>query len=332
MVSSRDVAKYAGVSQSTVSRVLNNPDKVSKPIVDRVTEAMKALNYRPNNIARSLVSNQTKTIALISGPLHNPFFVDTTTAIVNYAASRGYNTTVHFENHGDHMSVYETVLSQQVDGIVLSSIFINDPIYEELKESGIPFVMFNRRHHAGGHFVEIDNYQAGVIGAEHLVSLGHTAIAWVGGPTKASTFLGRFEGFSDTLIKNGIPVLETLTAETDTTEQDVIRAVDAFFSGENKPTGIFAATDSMAIFIMDYLLKAGLRIPDDVSVCGIDNLGIAAHESFQLTSVGSCSDEHMGLLAIKSLLEVIEGQDEPADEKQITLEPKLYTRRTTSKR
>jgi len=330
MVSSRDVAKYAGVSQPTVSRVLNNPSKVSQPIVDNVRKAMKDLNYRPNNIARSLVSNRTKTIALVSGPLHNPFFVDTTTAIVNYAASKGYYTTVHFENHYDNMSIYETVLSQQVDGIVLSSIFINDPIFDELKKSGKPFVMFNRRHETGGHFVELDNHQAGVIGAEHLVSLGHKAIAWIGGTTEASTFLGRLEGFRDKLKNNGIQLNKDFILQTDTTEKDIHRAIQQLFLRRNKPTAIFAATDSIAIFVIDCLLKMGFSIPEEISICSVDNLGISAHESLQLTSIGHNSNKSMGLIAIQNLIKIIENQRKLEDEQQITLEPELYLRQTTS--
>ena len=98
MVSSKDVAKHVGVSQTTVYRVLNMPQTVKKPTLDKVMKAIDELNYIPNGHARSLVQNKTNTIALLSGPLHNPFFVDTTTAIVNYANEKGFRVNVQFVN------------------------------------------------------------------------------------------------------------------------------------------------------------------------------------------------------------------------------------------
>ncbi|GAK09860.1 LacI-family transcriptional regulator [Geomicrobium sp. JCM 19038] len=163
MVSSKDVAKRAGVSQPTVSRVINGSTNVNKATIEKVQRAMEELNYRPNLIARSLKQQKTKSIALISGALHNPFFVDSTTTIVNAAKAHGYRTLVYFEEQGNNGAVYEEVLKQQVDGIVLSSIFIDDPVFKELEHSKIPFVMFNRRHQTGGNFVEIDNEQAGCL-------------------------------------------------------------------------------------------------------------------------------------------------------------------------
>ena len=203
MPSSKDVAKLAGVSQSTVSRVLNTPEKVDRVKYEKVIEAMKELNYRPNSIARSLVKKQTKSIALISGPLHNPFFVETTTSIVNYSKLRGYNVNVHFENFGDNMSVYKDVLEREVDGIILSSILYNDPIFPELKKQNIPFIMFNRKHKEPGNYVEMDNIQAGRIATEHLIELNHQNIICIGGPSNMTTFQGRYEGFRQVMEENG---------------------------------------------------------------------------------------------------------------------------------
>lgn len=329
MASSKDVAKTAGVSQSTVSRVLNDPSKVNADTVAKVQKAMKTLNYRPNLIARSLKQQKTKSIALITGHLHNPFFVDTTMAIVEYAKQQGYHTLVYFEDQGDNVSVYEEVLKQQVDGIILSSIFLEDPIYKELEASGVPFVMFNRRHEAGGSFVEIDNEKAGTLAANHLLKLGHTRIAWIGGQTLASTFQGRLEGYKKAMQAVNHEIDLEWIKETDTTEASVREAVDSLLLLDNKPTAIFAATDSMALFCQNYLMKMGYAIPDNFSICGMDNIDITAHAGIQMTTITHDSKKPMGLHAIEHLIYMMEEEQDPIQEMTLTLQPQLIIRHTT---
>ncbi|SDI05894.1 LacI family DNA-binding transcriptional regulator [Alteribacillus bidgolensis] len=330
MVSSKDVAKRAGVSQSTVSRVLNDSPSVSKDNIEKVTKAMKDLNYRPNSIARSLVSKQTKTLALISGPLHNPFFVETTTSIVNYANEKGYKMNVFFENMGDNMSVYESVLSMQLDGLILSSIFMDDPIYEELQSLNIPFVMFNRKHNKGGNFVEIDNEKAGKMAADHLIDLGHEKIGYIGGPLYTSTFYGRYTGFRKEIEKR-TALDQALIHETDTSEEAVREAVLKMMGRKHKPTAIFAATDAIAIFAIDTLKELGYGIPEDISICGMDNVRMARHHAFELTTIGHETDKNLGRLGIEHLIELIEDSDDPKEQVRITMDPILYQRKTTCK-
>lgn len=330
MVSSEDVAKRAGVSQSTVSRVLNTPAKVSKHTYEKVVQAMEELHYRPNSVARSLVNQETKSIALISGPLHNPFFTETTTAIVAHAIQKGYHTNVHFENFGDNMSVYNDVLSHQVDGIILSSILYHDSIFDELTKLKIPFMMFNRKHRRGGNYVEMDNHAAAKIAADHLLELGHRDIAWIGGSLEMSTFDGRYRGFMDGLRERDVTVPEELIHITDTSRDAVQKVTESIMARKKRATAIFAATDSIALFIMDYLLSKGYSIPEDISLIGIDNVQWSAHHAFQLTTVGLQEAQSMGLVAIKNLLHILEKQ-ETANPVQITLKPMLFQRKTTKR-
>ncbi|WP_175614967.1 LacI family DNA-binding transcriptional regulator [Piscibacillus halophilus] len=329
MVSSKDVAKFAGVSQSTVSRVLNNPRLVDAKTFEKVTKAMKELNYRPNSIARSLVKQQTQSIALISGPLHNPFFVETTTSIVNYSKERGYNVNVHFENFGDNMAVYQDVLNQKVDGIILSSILYEDPIYEELIKSEVPFIMFNRKHKKNGHYVEMDNVQAGRIATEHLLSLNHRKIVWIGGPLSMTTFKGRFDGFKEVMLEKGIEVSDHNCKTTDTSKSDIKKVLQEVLAVKERPTAIFAATDSIAIYLIDLLIEKGYRVPDDISVIGVDNIALSQHNSFQLTTVGMEEEKDLGRIAIEHLIEII--NEAPPDFINKTYKNKLYNRSTTKK-
>ncbi|MDG0791222.1 LacI family transcriptional regulator [Cohnella ginsengisoli] len=142
MISSIDVAKKAGVSQATVSRVLNNPQSVKPETRMKVQQAMEQLQYVPNLIARSLVTNTTRTIALISGSLQNGFFAETTDSIVQFAKHKGYKTLVYFEDENKIPDLFDLIMSSKVDGVLLSLIKLDDPLVEQLERVKVPCVFF----------------------------------------------------------------------------------------------------------------------------------------------------------------------------------------------
>lgn len=209
---------------------------------------------------------------------------------------------------------------------MLSSIFIDDPIFKELEHSKIPFVMFNRRHQAGGNFVEIDNEQAGALATNHLLELGHSKIAWIGGPTNCSTFHGRLLGYKKALGEMG---RTSWIKETDTTESDVIIAVDQLLATDEPPTAIFAATDAMALSCQNHLMNKGYRIPEDVSICGMDDIPMSRHAAIQLTTVTHVATKPMGQFAVEHLLHLIDSPKAVSETMQVTLKPKLIARHSS---
>lgn len=327
MVSSKDVAKYAGVSQTTVSRVLNTPERVKKPTLDKVLKAIKELNYVPDANARSLVQQKTKTIALLSGPLHNPFFVDTTTAIVNYATDQGYKVNVQFVNDKNLTEAYETAIGSKVDGVILSCILYDDPIFDRLKEMNIPFITYNRKHKKNEQFVEIDNFQAGYLSAKHLIDQHHTRLAWVGGPLTVSTFKYRFEGFLQACNDYGIELSEKHIIHTDTSKKYCFDALEVLMSLKKKPTAISTGSDSIALNMLDHATKIGITVPESLSIIGIDNVELSQHGLIQLSTVGSVSERNLGLLAIEKLLKLIENKKKSCN--SITESVKVFPRSTT---
>lgn len=331
MVSSKDVARIAGVSQATVSRVLNQPHKVTPVTREKVLGVIKRLDYRPNSIARSLVSNKTKSIALVSGQLHNPFFAESTTSIVRFANSKGFSVNVHFDDLGDNFNVYQDVLNQQVDGIILSSILYNDPVYDNLMNQNVPFVMFNRKHKNKGNFIEIDNFKAGYLAAECLIENNHQEIVWIGGALTTSTFYNRHRGYLSALNKYNLPIKEENTVITDTTEKDVHKKTIEVIARKDRPTAIFAATDSIAFYIMDILIRQGYKIPQDISIIGIDNVNHSAHGSIQLSTVGTVDNDNIGRLAIEYLIDLINNKDKSLGAIQKTIDTKLMNRKTIRK-
>lgn len=327
MVSSKDVAKFAGVSQTTVSRVLNAPETVKEKTRQRVLDAIETLNYHPNAIARSLVSNSTRSIALVSGPLHNPFFADSVTAIIQFARLQGYQVTVHFEDLGSNESVFESLAKSKVDGMILSSIYLEDPIFSKLSRFGVPFVFFNRKPVEPSHFVEIDNVQAGRLGARHLLDLGHRHIAWVGGPQTMSTFAGRYAGFREVMNENGYVTKPSWTVVTDTSPQHIHKQMIRLLKEKEKPTAIFAATDSIAIYVLDVLKSMGYRVPEDISVLGIDNVTWSSHSSFNLTTIGATYPKNLGQIGVETLFSIMESPSEKWIQKTIPVH--LIPRGTT---
>jgi len=329
VASSKDVAKYAGVSQTTVSRVLNNPELVKKPTLEKVQKAIKELNYIPNAQARSLVQKRTGTIALLSGPLHNPFFVDTTSAIVKYANEKGYRVNVQFVNDLNLSEAYSNAFELKVDGIILSCILYDDPIFDTLKQLDIPFITYNRKHKSNEFFVEIDNFNAGYLSATHMIELGHQKIAWVGGPLTISTFNNRFEGFLEALNHSGLSPSSDFIVHTDTTKQEITNAFKQLMQREDRPTAICAATDSLAINLIDIAKQENISVPHDISIMGIDNVELSQHGLINLTTVGSITGVNLGYLAINKLIELIENKNNSCV--QITEAVRIFHRSTTQK-
>ena len=332
MVSSKDVAKLAGVSQATVSRVMNQPDKVKPETRKKVLQAMEQLNYKPNLIARSLITNSTRTIALISGSLNNQFFVETTHAIIHLATKHNYQTIVFFEDEARSKEILDIVMGNKVDGILMSNITLNDPLFEEIKQSNIPYLFFNRRPSKGGNYVVLDNLLAGKLITQHLLDLGHERIAYISGGLNLSTFYERKKGFEQTMQQRKIPIDPDLVWVINPIDEEVEKATWYLMHHDHPPTGIIYATDAMALVGMDTLMSMGYQIPEDISIAAIDNNKISAHHAIQLTTV-SHRKFSMGEIAVETLIQMIESdQSKLKMPKQIVLKPEIIIRKTTASR
>ncbi|GGG14623.1 LacI family transcriptional regulator [Lysinibacillus alkalisoli] len=325
MVSSKDVAIQAGVSQATVSRVLNHPDRVQAKTRDKVQAAIETLKYVPNAHARSLVQDKTKLITLLSGPLYNPFFVETTSAIVNYANKKGYQVNVQFVQDDELALAYATAIQTKVAGMILSCVFLEDAIFEQLTHMSIPFITYNRKHARNEYFVEIDNKQAGYLAAQHLQRLGHKRIAFIGGSQKVSTFHDRFIGVKQALGT----LLPELVIHNTADKEEVAKAYAQLMQLPTPPTAIVCGADSIALAVMDVAYKAQVKIPEELSIIGIDNVEDSRHGAIQLTTVGSISERNLGLVAIQELIKMIENEKKPCI--QITESVKVFSRSTTQR-
>lgn len=327
MVSSKDIAKKAFVSQSTVSRVINNPETVSISKRKKVEKVMKELNFIPDSVARSLVKNKTNQITLISGTLNNPFFVESTRIIVKYAYQQGYTVNVFFEEDFNKDYLYDKAFSQKTDGIILSSMYYESEHIERLFQINVPYIMFNRKHIKGGNFVEINNKEAGFKGVKYLTSKGHKDIHFFSGELNKSTFLGRYLGFCKGMRQFHKVSEEENISITEQTPESIETELIKVLSSKKKVTAIFAATDMIALTIINYLHRLNYEIPKDIAIMGIDNTEALSHNSFSLTSIGPANN-HLSFIAIKHLFDQINENEKDKHTIQKTIPCKIYNRKT----
>jgi len=330
-VTVRDVARAAGVSASTVSRVLNGYADIRDETRRRVLQAAQELGYQPNHVARSMVLKKTFTLGLVVSDLSNPFYGETARIIT--ATARQFNYEVFVCNTYDDPHVLaqsiRALRMRRVDGILCGSAQLGDPVLEELVVSGFPLVMYNRKiDHPASHYIVLDNERAGYCATEHLLSLGHTAIAFVAGHSRTSTARDRQQGYLSALKRWGIPVNPSYIRYGGYDQWRASVVVQELMGGPDPPTALVCANDVMALGALDAVLRAGLRVPENVSIVGVDDIEVAGHQAISLTTVAQNKQE-MGRLAVEKLVALIDGKiDHPL---RIVLPPHLIVRGTTGR-
>lgn len=330
-VTVREVARLAGVSPSTVSRVLNNYVDLRPETRRRVLEAAQKLGYQPNHVARSMVLKRTFTLGLVVSDLANPFYGETARIITQTAHQLNYEVIVC--NTEDDVALLrrsvDALRSRRVDGIICGSAFLNDPVFGELVDSGFPCIFYNRKiDHENSHYIVLDNEAAGLEATKHLISLGHKRIAFVAGHPSTSTARDRQLGYMQALQEHGLPVDAAYIRYGGYDQLRASVVVQELLSAPNRPTGIVCANDVMALGALDGAMSVGLQVPEDVSVVGFDDIEVAGLRRVSLTTVAQNKVE-MSRLAVEKLVEIIEGRiDYPL---RITLRPNLLVRSTSDR-
>ncbi len=287
LVTSLDVARLAGVSQSAVSRVFTPGASVSKKTAEKVRKAADELGYRRNNLARSLITGQSRIIGLVVGYLNNQFYPDALEKLSNALQKRGYHVLVFMAENRDEdvSSVLEEILDYQVDGIVMASVAMSSQLAERCEAAGTPVVLFNRSQDDDRlSAVTSDNFAGGRRLAEFLCAGGHHRIAHIAGWEQASTQRDREAGFMVGLKAGG----QTLFAREvgNYSIETAKEATRRLFQIKPYPDALFVANDHMAFAVLEVLrLELGLSIPEDVSVVGYDDVPLSAWPSFDLTTI-----------------------------------------------
>ena len=282
-----DVAKLAGVSQAAVSRVFTPGASVSEDTRNKVMLAAKQLRYRPNVIARSLVSNSTNIIALVVKRFTNPFYAHMIQDFTRALQEQGYWTLVFNIAENEELDdALPTALQYRVDGVIITSATLSSKLAEECARSGTPVVLFNRYVDDGHtHVVSCDNIAGGRLVADALVDAGHKRFAFVAGEESSSTNRDRENGFASRLKERGCELTYRESANEYSYEMGFAAAKRLLERGEC-PDAVFCANDLIAMGVMDFARhELNIRIPEDLSVVGFDDIPSAAWLSYDLTTV-----------------------------------------------
>jgi LacI family transcriptional regulator len=314
-VNLEEIARLAGVSRSTVSRVVNGDRRVSPAVRERVEEIIRVHNYHPNAAARSLASRRTRIIGLlipheIRVLFRDPFFPILTQGVADVCNEYDLNLTMLMETTDDRISshrLYERVIrGRHVDGVVIASSVVEDPIIGRLQEDKFPFVLVGRHPHHEVSFVDVDNRSGARDAVTHLISHGRRRIAVITGPTNMIAAIDRYAGYVTGLQEAGRVPDPAFTIYSDFTRRGGYRAMQELLSRPNgMPDAVFVASDAMASGALQALRDAGLRVPDDVAVMGFDGLEeMLVSRSILSTVVQPTIEE--GRNAVRILLDLIE--------------------------
>lgn len=317
-VTSTDVARVAGVSQSAVSRVFTPGASVSPRMREKVMEAARSLGYRPNALARSLISGRSRMIGVVVAYLDNQFYTVALEKLSNALQAKGYHILVFMasQTKGNLDHVLQEILDYQVDGLVMASVAMSSDVAAQCDAAGVPVVLFNRSQDDQRlSAVTSDNLTGGRDVARFLVAGGHERIAYIAGWEGASTNRDREAGFMAGLKEAGIALFDRAVGDYDF--ERAKQATRSLFDrpAAKRPDAVFVANDHMAIAVMDTLRhELGLRVPEDVSVVGYDDVPEAAWSSYDLTTVRQPTNRMVDATVEILLDRIEEGVDRPRRE------------------
>lgn len=293
-VTIKDIAEQSGVSVTTVSLILNNKEVRTSPETKRkVLEVARELNYIPNSLAKGLITRRTDTIGLIVPDISNVFFSQMAKSLENRLAKRGYSLFLCDTNDSDkEQKMYlQLMLGHGIDALVLCIANDSDAsltVLDDYEENGTPVVAFDRFDTSMKcPLVATDNQASSRAVVQHLIDCGHTRIACISGPVYKN-YSSRLDGYKQALADNGIEFCNELVREGDYRYESGYQLAKELL--QYNPTAIFACNDLMAYGVYKAVGEAGLRIPEDISVVGFDDLMFSETMSVALTTVRQDTD------------------------------------------
>jgi LacI family repressor for deo operon, udp, cdd, tsx, nupC, and nupG len=330
MVKIVDVAKLANVSTATVSRVLTNSSAVRKETAEKVLAAIETLNYQPNILARQLRRMETKTILVVVPDITNTFFSKVLRGIESVANQNGYQVLLGDSlNDSKRESGYLNVLRQRkADGMILLTARLSA---KEIEEIALEFPVVLACEYTPGlnvPTVSIDNVRSAKKAADYLIDLGYKRIGFISGPFDVVLGRDRLEGFRQAITERKLDVNGLLVQEGDFTFESGYANMMEFLALKSPPEAIFAANDEMAIGAIKAIHSKGLKVPEDISVMGFDDIEFASIFEPSLTTIAQPSFE-IGETAMKLLMKQLNKED--IEKKQYILEDKLIVRDTSRK-
>lgn len=328
-VTLNDIAEQAGVSVSTVSRVLNKKAgkyRISADTEEKILKTARELRYRPNQIARGLRLKKTNTIGLIAPDVSNPFFAYIIKRVQNVAHGLGYslivcNTDENLDQEVEHVNL---LLRNRVDGLIAMPVGQAYGHFAEWLDKGIPLVLLDRCFdEIDTRSVVVDNYAGAYEAVEHFISYGHERIAFIQGLPGTYTNTARLHGFRDALLAHDLSVDDALIVGGDFRQENGYMEAKLLLSKNDRPTAIFATSDLITLGALQAIYEEGLEVPADVSLVMFDDFDYAPYLRCPLTAVRQ-PKELMGEIAVKMLVEELRGERQSG--RRVVLKPRLVVR------
>ncbi|RTE10781.1 LacI family DNA-binding transcriptional regulator [Paenibacillus whitsoniae] len=325
-----DIAKEAGVSIATVSKVLNGKGKISAETSKAIYAIMERLNYQPSVIATALTGKKTYTLGLLIPDISNPFFSEVARAIEDQGEHLGYSVIMcSTDNKDEKVERYISLLQQkQVDGIIIATGIDNKDIVEQLLAKGIPVVLLARDMPLiAVNTVVVDDYVGGCLAASHLIGLGHRKLAVIGEKDSVRSSRERIRGFRQTMEDHGIALQEGFLKTCDYKVADGKKKALELLQSEDSPSAIFACNDMLAVGALQAARAVGKKVPNDLSIVSFDNTLLSEVADPPLTTLAQ-PIEHMGKLVVNMIVEELHGSNKV--KQRTVLRPELIIRGSTA--
>lgn len=307
----KEIAERAGVSKATVSRVLNNSKPVSDEVKKRVLEVIEASNFKPNAVARSLSMRKSHLIGIVLPDLSNPVFSRIIAGIESTIRDKDYSLLITATDFNIDMKIkhIQILKDKGVDGLILVTDHGNEAFYKAMIDFNKPIIMIGSDSTVDTiPVVKIDNYQAACDATNYLIDCGHKEIAMIRGPlSDPQSGKERFEGFRDTLIKHDL-YDDALIEEGWYTFDDGYKGMERLLKKNKSISAVFCACDLLAVGAMKYTMLQGLKVPEDISFIGFDDVDVARMYNPSLSTVKQ-PFEMKGKLSIETLINMIESKD-----------------------
>ncbi len=334
-VTIKDIAKAAGISHATVSRALHNHPAISKETVERVQQLAREMGYIPSQAARSLKTRHSHALGVIVSNIDDPFWGEVLYSIDEVCRAANYSLfimTTHRDKEREK-EVVQTLVQRGVDGVILCAPQFSEKQSQLIKSYGLPMVIVNNEGSVDSPYLVFNDDINGIrLAARHLIELGHRRIAFLGNAVGGRTTAEREKGFRQELRDSGVAVLEEYIRLTES------ETLAAGFNGarellaiDPRPTAIVCYNDVLAIGVYSAVTQAGLRIPDDISITGFDDISVAAYLVPPLTTIRQHKAE-LGSVAANMMLEVLARKEEGIEDlepRRVNLPNELLVRAST---
>lgn len=325
----RDVAKHARVSIATVSRTINLVPTVDKQLADRVWKSIEALNYFPNTQARSLVSGRSRLFGLLISEITNPFFPELIQGFEEIAVSNGYEILIGSTNYdlGRMDTCIRRMLERNVEGVAVMTFGIEQPLLDELASREVPMVFVDAAPPVPLVGALLVDYHKGIReGVQHLAALGHRDFSFISGPLKQRSSQLRKEAFLKSVDEVGLKPLPQWLIEGDHTLEGGKTAMEKLLSAPELPTAVMCSNDMTAIGALRVLARSGVKVPEEMSVIGFDDIHLAEFVYPPLTTV-RMSRNDLARGAFETLRAI---RETPQKRAQPAIPTQLIVRQSTS--